>query len=321
MYLVTGGAGFIGSNIVEALVHKGERVRILDDFSTGDIANLTPVKDRVEILEGDLRDMPTVRRAVDGVTYILHQAALRSVPRSVDDPLSTDAVNTHGTLQLLVAARDAQTVKRLVYASSSSVYGDSTVLPKVEDQTPGPISPYAVAKLAAEHYCRTFSRLYGLETVSLRYFNVFGPRQSPESKYAAVVPLFMRAALNDEPIIVHGDGEQSRDFTYIDNVVQANLLSCTAAGVGGEVFNIACNSRHSVLDIARTVEKLLGRKVKIEHTPPRAGDVRHTQASIAKAERLLQYHPTVAFDDGMRRTFDYVRAQHRGTTRSQAAVS
>lgn len=308
MYLVTGGAGFIGSNIVDALVRRGERVRVLDDFSTGSRANLAEVADHVEVMEGDLRDMDAVRRAVDRVTYITHQAALRSVPRSVDDPLSTDAVNTHGTLQLLVAAREAKTVRRVVYASSSSVYGDSPALPKVEDQTPAPISPYAVAKLAAEHYCRTFSHLYGLETVSLRYFNVFGPRQSPESKYAAVVPLFIRAAIDDEPLIIHGDGEQSRDFTYIDNVVQANLLACTTPGVGGQVFNIACNSRHSVLAIARAIEKLLGRKVRIEHTPPRSGDVRHTQASIEKAERLLHYHPTVGFEDGMRRTLEHLRA-------------
>jgi len=308
MYLVTGGAGFIGSNIVEALVRKGERVRVLDNFSTGDPANLVAVKDRIEIIEADLRDMEALRRAVAGAQYISHQAALRSVPRSVDDPLSTDAVNTHGTLQLLVAAREAK-VQRVVYASSSSAYGDSPLLPKVEDQTPAPISPYAVAKLAAELYCRMFTRLYGLETVSLRYFNVFGPKQSPESKYAAVVPLFMRAALNNEPIIVHGDGEQSRDFTYIDNVVQANLLACTTPGIGGEVFNIACNSRHSVMEIALEVEKLVGRKVTIEHTPPRSGDVRHTQASIEKAERLLHYHPTIGFEDGMRRTFEHVRAE------------
>jgi UDP-glucose 4-epimerase len=255
---------------------------------------------------------------VTGVTYVCHQAALRSVPRSVDDPLSTDAVNTHGTLQLLVAAREAK-VRRVVYASSSSVYGDSPVLPKVEDQTPAPISPYAVAKLAAELYCRMYTRLYGLETVSLRYFNVFGPKQSPESKYAAVVPLFMRAALNNEPLIVHGDGEQSRDFTYIDNVVQANLLACTTPGVGGEVFNIACNSRHSVLEIALTVQKLLGRKLTIEHMAARAGDVRHTQASIDKAARLLNYHPTVGFEDGMRRTFEYLRAELGRNATSRAA--
>ncbi|MBP1684950.1 MAG: family oxidoreductase [Deltaproteobacteria bacterium] len=308
-YLVTGGAGFIGSSIVETLVARGERVRILDNFSTGSLANLAAVRDEVEIIEGDLRDMSTVRRAVAGVTYISHQAALRSVPRSIDDPLSSDAVNTHGTLQLLLAAHEAKTVRRLVYASSSSVYGDSPTLPKVEDQLPAPISPYAVSKLAAEYYCRMYTRLHGLETVSLRYFNVFGPKQSPESKYAAVVPLFIQAALRGEPIIVHGDGEQSRDFTYIDNVVQANLKACTAPGVGGEVFNIACNTRHSVLAIAHAIQCFVGRPLNIQHTPARSGDVRHTQAAIDKAERRLDYHPTVGFDEGMRRTFDHFAGQ------------
>jgi UDP-glucose 4-epimerase len=311
MYLVTGGAGFIGSNIVEALVRKGERVRILDNFSTGSPANLADVRSDVEIIEGDLRDAEAVRRAVAGVHYISHQAALRSVPRSIDDPLSSDAVNTHGTLQLLLAAHEAKSVRRMVYASSSSVYGDSPLLPKGEDQLPSPISPYAVSKLAAEYYCRMFTRLHGLETVSLRYFNVFGPKQSPESKYAAVVPLFIDAALHDKPLIIHGDGEQSRDFTYIDNVVQANLLACTAPGAAGEVFNIACNARYSVLQIARTIEQLVGRPLTIQHTPPRSGDVRHTQASIDKAARLLAYRPTVGFEEGMRRTFEYF-ARQRG---------
>lgn len=318
MYLVTGGAGFIGSSIVETLVRQGERVRILDDFSTGSRANLASVKDDVDIIEGDLRDLTAVRRAVAGVAYVLHQAALRSVPRSIDDPLSSDAVNTHGTLQLLLAAHESKTVRRLVYASSSSVYGDSPLLPKVEDQLPAPVSPYAVSKLAAEYYCRMFTRLHGLETVSLRYFNVFGPKQSPESKYAAVVPLFIRAALHNQPLTIHGDGEQSRDFTYIDNVVQANLLACTTPGVGGEVFNIACNARYSVLQIARAIEQLVGHKLTIQHTPARSGDVRHTQASIDKAARLLAYRPTVGFEEGMRRTFDYV-ARQRGPARLPAS--
>lgn len=287
-------------------------MRVLDNFSTGRRENLSEVADQIELVEGDLRDPSVLERCLRGVQYVSHQAALRSVPRSVDDPLSTDEVNTHGTLRLLVAARQAGTVKRLVYASSSSVYGDSKVLPKEEDQTPTPISPYAVSKLAAEHYCRTFFLLYGLETVSLRYFNVFGPRQSPESKYAAVVPLFIRAALLGEPLIVHGDGEQSRDFTYIDNVVQANLLAFEAPNVGGEVFNIACNERHSVLEIARLVERLVGRPVSIEHTPPRAGDVRHTQASIDKAMRLLGYRPVVGFEEGMRLTVDWLRQRLEG---------
>jgi UDP-glucose 4-epimerase len=308
MYLVTGGAGFIGSSIVDTLVRNGERVRVLDDFSTGSLDNLAEVKDRVEIIEGDVRDMAAVRRTVSGVTYVLHQAALRSVPRSIDDPLSTDEVNTHGTLQLLLAAHEAKTVRRLVYASSSSCYGDSPALPKLEDQLPSPISPYAVAKLAAEYYCRMFTRLHGLETVSLRYFNVFGPKQSPESKYAAVVPLFIRAALRDEPLIVHGDGKQSRDFTYIDNVVQANLLACTAPGVGGEVFNIACGQRYSVLDVVRAIGRVLARPLAVTHAPRRAGDVRHTLASIEKAERLLAYRPRVGFEEGMSRTVEALRA-------------
>lgn len=309
MYLVTGGAGFIGSNIVKALVERGERVRVLDNLSTGTWKNLTEVADRIEVVEGDIRDGAVLRAVLRGVEYVSHQAALRSVPRSVDDPLSTDAVNTHGTLQLLVAARDAGTVKRLVYASSSSVYGDSPRLPKEEEQTPAPISPYAVSKLAAEHYCRTFSLLYGLETVSLRYFNVFGPNQNPESKYAAVVPLFIQAALHDEPLIVHGDGQQSRDFTYIDNVVEANLLAFAAPGVAGEVFNVACNERHSVMEIAKLVERLVGKPLRIEHTPPRAGDVRHTQAAIEKAQRMLGYRPRVGFEEGMQRTVAWLRAQ------------
>jgi UDP-glucose 4-epimerase len=251
LYLITGGAGFIGSNLADALVRDGERVRIFDDFSSGRIENLAAIRDQVEIIEGDLRDYDEVKRAMRGVNFVSHQGALRSVERSVDDPMSSNAVNVQGTLNVLQAAREAG-VTRVAYASSSSSYGDTEVLPKTEDLTPAPISPYAVSKLAAEHYCRVYSRLYGLDTVSLRYFNVFGPKQSPESKYAAVIPLFMRAARRGVALEIHGDGEQSRDFTYIDNVVQANLLACTTPGVGGEVFNIACNSRHSVLEIALT---------------------------------------------------------------------
>jgi len=312
MYLVTGGAGFIGSHVVDALVRRGERVRVLDNFSTGDIAYLAGVRARIDLIEGDLRDMAAVRQAVEGVHFILHQAALRSVTRSVDDPLSSDAVNTHGTLQLLVAARDAGTVRRVVYASSSSVYGDSPLLPKVEDQTPAPVSPYAVSKLAAEHYCRTFTQLYGLETVSLRYFNVFGPRQSPQSRYATVVPVFLQAALAGESLIVHGDGEQSRDFTYIDNVVEANLSACTAPAAAGEVINVACGERYSLLDMLRTIESLVGHPLRVEHAERRSGDVRHTLASIDKASRLLGYRPRVDFAEGMRRTYEDFVATHAG---------
>lgn len=312
MYLITGGAGFIGSNLAESLVRKGERVRVLDNFCTGSMENLRAFERDVEVVEGDIRDAAVVKKAMSGVTYVCHQAALRSVERSVDDPLSSDEVNVHGTLQILMAAREAGSVRRVVYASSSSVYGDNEALPKTEELAPAPISPYAVSKLAAEQYCRVFTRLYGLETVSLRYFNVFGPRQSPTSAYAAVIPLFMRAALDGKPLEVHGDGEQSRDFTHIDNVVQANLLSCSVPGVGGEVFNVACGERHSLLEIASLVEKFVGHPVERRHVGSRRGDVRHTLASIDKAQRLLGYRPTVGFEDGLRLTFEALRASgHR----------
>ncbi|MEO8601631.1 MAG: SDR family oxidoreductase [bacterium] len=308
LYLITGGAGFIGSNLAEALVRDGERVRVFDDFSSGTLENLAAIKDRVEIVEGDLRDFAAVRRAMDGVTRVAHQAALRSVERSVDDPLSSDAVNVQGTLHVLQAARE-NGVKRVVYASSSSAYGDTEVLPKTEDLTPAPISPYAVSKLAAEHYCRVYTRLYGVETVSLRYFNVFGPKQSPESKYAAVIPLFLRSAFKNEPIVIHGDGEQSRDFTYIDNVVQANRLSLTVPGVGGEVFNVACGDRHSLLEIVEIFGQFLGRKLECKHIESRRGDVRHTQASIDRISQKLNYRPIVDFEDGLRLTYDWFKTQ------------
>jgi UDP-glucose 4-epimerase len=303
LYLVTGGAGFIGSNIAEALVRRGDRVRVLDDFSTGRRENLATLG-AVEVVEGDLRDAAAVHRAVAGVDGVFHEAALRSVPRSVDDPLSSNEVNVTGTLVLLLACREAR-VRRVVYASSSSVYGDDPTLPKVETLPTQPISPYAVSKLAAEHYCQTFARLYGLETVSLRYFNVFGPRQNPESKYSAVIPRFLAQALAGEPLEVHGDGEQSRDFTYIDNVVRGNLLAMETPGVSGEVFNVACGTRHSLLAIADAIADFLGRKLARTHVASRAGDVRHTLADIGKAERLLGYRPDVDFATGMRRTCEY----------------
>jgi UDP-glucose 4-epimerase len=312
LYLVTGGAGFIGSNIVEALVRRGDRVRVLDDFSTGRRENLAGFD--VEVMEGDLRDAASVRRAVAGVDGVFHQAALRSVPRSVDDPLSSNEVNVTGTLVLLLACREVG-VRRLVYASSSSVYGDDPTLPKVETLAARPISPYAVSKLAAEHYCQTFARLYGLETVSLRYFNVFGPRQNPESKYAAVIPRFLEQALRGEPLEVHGDGEQSRDFTYIDNVVAGNLLAMERPGVSGEVFNVACNTRHSLITIAEAIGDFFGRRLERRHVAPRAGDVRHTLADISKAERLLGYRPTVGFAEGMRRTCAYFVERFGGEQR------
>jgi len=317
MYLVTGGAGFIGSNLAEALVRAGERVRIFDDFSSGKRENLKSFAADVEVMEGDLRDMDAVRRAVDGVTGIYHQAALRSVPRSVDNPLATNDVNITGTLQLLIAARDAG-VERVVAASSSSVYGANEALPKREDQELLPVSPYAASKLAGEHYCRIFTRLYNLETVSLRYFNVFGARQDPDSQYAAVVPLFIQAGLDGVPLTVHGDGMQSRDFTYIDNVVQANLRAMEAPAAAGEAFNIACGSRYTLMDIVHAIERELGHPLTCRHTPPRAGDVRHTLADIAKAERLLGFKPTIDFDEGMARTVAYIKSQDFGRRAASA---
>jgi len=316
LYLVTGGAGFIGSNITEALVRRGDRVRVLDDFSTGRRENLAGLAG-VEVVEGDLRDPRAVSRAVAGVEGVFHQAALRSVPRSVDDPLSSNEVNVTGTLVLLLACREAK-VRRVVYASSSSVYGDDPTLPKVETLPTAPISPYAVSKLAAEHYCVTFAKLWNLETVSLRYFNVFGPRQNPESKYSAVIPRFLAQALAGEPLEVHGDGEQSRDFTYIDNVVQGNLRAMETPGVSGQVFNIACGTRHSLLAIADAIGAFLGRKLERRHVATRAGDVRNTLADIAKAERLLGYKPAVDFASGMRRTCEYFVARFAKPGREEA---
>jgi len=305
LYLITGGAGFIGSSLADEVIRQGGRVRIFDDFSSGFREN---VSEGVEVVEGDLRDYEAVRSAMEGVSYVSHQAALRSVERSVDDPLSSNAVNVGGTMHVLTAARDAG-VKRLVYASSSSVYGDSPELPKHEKLTPSPVSPYAVSKLAAEHYCRVYAKLYGLETVSLRYFNVFGPRQSPKSQYAAVVPLFMRAALDGVPLEIHGDGRQSRDFTYIDNVVQANWRGFRADGVAGEAFNVACGERHDLLEIADLIEGFVGHKVERNHIGSRRGDVKHTEASIDKVSTMMGYQPTVGFAEGMQRTFDALVAR------------
>jgi nucleoside-diphosphate-sugar epimerase len=303
LYMVTGGAGFIGLNIVEGLVKRGDRVRVLDNLSTGYRENLSTFPD-VELVVGDLRNAADVKKAVKGVHGVFHEAALRSVPRSVDDPTSTDAVNVAGTLGLLMACREAG-VKRLVYASSSSVYGDDPTLPQRETQAPRPISPYAVSKLAAEHYCRVFARLYGVETVALRYFNVFGPRQNPESKYSAVIPRFLDLSLQGEALEIHGDGEQSRDFSYIDNVVQANLLAMDTEGVSGEAMNVACGDRHSLLEIVDAIADFQGKRPTVNHVAPRAGDVRHTQADIAKARKLMGYEPRVDFADGMRRTLRY----------------
>jgi nucleoside-diphosphate-sugar epimerase len=308
LYLVTGGAGFIGSNIVEELVRRGERVRVLDDFSTGKWENLAAFLDEIELVEGDLRDPRAVRRAMQGADVVLHQGALPSVQRSVDDPLTSHAVNVTGTLNLLAAARD-EGVRRVVYAASSSAYGDSPTLPKREDMIPRPKSPYAVSKLAGEQYCRAFTEVYGLETVCLRYFNVFGPRQDPGSQYSGVIPLFITAMLRGEPPIVHGDGLQSRDFSYIANVVQANLLAATAPDASGRVFNVACGERYTLLDMIAALNDILGTEIEPTHTDPRVGDVRHSLADISAAEEVLGYRVLVDFCEGLRRTTAWYREQ------------
>jgi UDP-glucose 4-epimerase len=305
-FLVTGGAGFIGSNIAEELVKRKHKVRVLDNFTTGSINNIRPFLDKIELIKGDIRNENTLKKALRGIDYVSHQAALRSVVRSIDDPLSSNEVNITGSLKLLIHAKKAK-VKRVVYASSSSVYGDSRLLPQKESQKPCPISPYATSKLAAENYMAVFAKTFGLETVSLRYFNVFGPRQSPKSKYAAVIPLFIKAALQGKEIEVHGDGNQSRDFSYIDNVVEANILAALTPNVSGEVFNIACHSSNSVMDIVRNIEKIMGKKPSIRHTKPRPGDVRRTWADISKARKLLKYKPKVQFDEGIRKTFNWIK--------------
>lgn len=298
--LVTGGAGFIGSHLVEGLLARGRRVRVLDDFSSG-LREFLPSHAALEVVAGDIRDPEALRRAVAGVEVVFHQAALRSVPRSVEDPFGYHDVNATGTMRLLLAARAAG-VRRLVYASSSSVYGDQPGLPLHEELRPQPISPYGASKLIGEHYCANFARHYGLETVSLRYFNVFGPRQDPNSEYAAVIARFILAARRGEPLEVHGDGKQTRDFTYVANVVDANLAAAEAPGVAGEVFNVACGERLSVLDIAACLEEILRRPLPRRHTPPRRGDVRDTLADVSRARARLGYAPAIGFVEGLRRT-------------------
>ena len=299
--LVTGGAGFIGSHIVEELLRRGERVRVLDDFSTGRRENLGPFLGRIELIEGDLRDPSTVRQAVQNVDCVLHQAAIASVQRSVDDPLEAHAVNVTGTLNLRVAAQEAG-VRRIVYASSAAVYGDSPALPKQESMLPHPKSPYAVTKVSGEHYCRAFTEVYGLETVCLRYFNIFGPRQDPRSDYAAVIPRFITAMLRGEAPIVHGDGHQSRDFAYISNVVQANLLAATSPDVAGRVFNVACGKQYTLLGLIAILNDIFGTDFTPVHTAPRPGDVRHSVADVTAAQEALGYRVKEDFEQGLRRT-------------------
>jgi UDP-glucose 4-epimerase len=299
--LVTGGAGFIGSHLVDGLLADGWRVRVLDDLSTGSEANLAGARGRIEFVRGDLLEEKTVQRALEGVEVVFHQAAIPSVPRSIADPLRTNAVNVDGTLLLLELARRAG-VRRVVFAASSSAYGDSEVLPKVETMPAQPLSPYALQKYVGEVYCRLFTDLYGLETVALRYFNVFGPRQNPDSPYAAVVPLFIRSCLTGRPATIHGDGGQSRDFTYVGDAVRANLLAARAPGAAGRVLNVAGGRRITLNELLRTLQEITGSRVAPVHTPARLGDVRHSEADIGLARRLLGYEPRVALGDGLRAT-------------------
>jgi UDP-N-acetylglucosamine/UDP-N-acetylgalactosamine 4-epimerase len=305
-YLVTGGAGFIGSHIVEELVRRGEHVRVLDNFSTGKRENLAPYLEQIELIEGDIRSYHIVREVVEGADYIFHQGALPSVPRSINDPITTNEVNVGGTLNILDAARDAG-VKRVVYASSSSVYGENAALPKQEDMMPQPISPYAVAKLTGEKYCHVFSRTYGLETVSLRYFNVFGPRQDPQSAYSAFIPKFIVGMLEGMGLTIDGDGMQSRDFTFISNVVQANLLATEADGVSGEVFNVACGGCMSLNEIVENLRQILGCDGNIVNGPSRSGDVPMSLADIGQAKQRLGYKPVVPVRDGLEKTVEWFK--------------
>ncbi len=304
-YLVTGGAGFIGSHLVEALVARGARVRVVDSLATGHRRNLAHLRG-VEFVEGDLAQFETARQAVDGVEYVLHHAAIPSVPRSVANPLAAHRANVDATLNVLIAARDAG-VRRVVYAGSSSVYGDTDVLPKHEDLPPKPRSPYALQKLVGEHYARLFFELYGLETVSLRYFNVFGPRQDPTSPYSGVISLFIHALANGRRPVIYGDGEQTRDFTYVANVVDATLRACEAPAVAGTIINVATGQRVSVNRLLRTLCALWGTIVEPLYAEPRPGDVRHSQADITRARRLLEYEPRVSFEEGLRRTIAWYR--------------
>jgi nucleoside-diphosphate-sugar epimerase len=307
-YLVTGGAGFIGSNIVETLVARGERVRVLDDFSTGKRRNIEPFLPKIELIDGSVAKFDDCRRAVDGVDFVLHQGALPSVPKSVAMPRESNDANVTGTLNMLVAARDAK-VKRFVYAASSSAYGDTPTLPKVETMPARPKSPYAIQKYTGELYCRVFFETYGLETVALRYFNIFGPRQDPTSQYSAVIPKFITAYLKNEAPVIYGDGKQSRDFTYVENVIAANLAACTAnKQCAGSVVNIACGERIDLNDLARVIREAIGSDLMPRYEPSRVGDVMHSLADVSAAQELIGYAPKVKFAEGIARTIEWYRA-------------
>jgi nucleoside-diphosphate-sugar epimerase len=303
-YLITGGAGFIGSNLARRLVGQGDQVTVLDDFSTGKRDNLHDLRSAVRVIEGDICDIKTVRQATEGVDYVLHHAAVVSVPRSVEDPLRANSVNVDGTLNCLMAARD-EGVKRFIFAASSSAYGDTPNLPKREDMISQPLSPYGVSKLVGEMYCKVFNDVYGLETVSLRYFNIFGPYQDPASQYAAVVPIFITRLLKAQSPIVYGDGEQSRDFTYIENAVEANLLAVRSDRAAGRVVNVACGSRYTLNELLRNLKRLTRSGVEPTYSDPRPGDIKHSQGDMSTARELLGYEPSISFEEGLRRTVEW----------------
>jgi nucleoside-diphosphate-sugar epimerase len=308
--LVTGGAGFIGSNLTETLLRKGHRVRVLDNFSTGKKTNLIFDEDypSLEIVEGDIRDFPLCQKAMEGMEYVFHQAALASVPQSVEDPMTANSVNVGGTLNILLAARD-EGVRRFIYASSCAIYGDDPTLPKKEEMVPVPLSPYALQKYVGEHYGRLFSQLYALETVSLRYFNVFGPKQDPSSIYSAVIPRFIDALVYDRSPIVFGDGEQSRDFVYVDNVVQANLSAMSVKHLHGEVINIGCGEKTSLNRLLDVLKEILGSKVSPIYQEARKGDIGHSLADIQKGKEILNYEPRVGIEVGLKKTIEYFQRQ------------
>lgn len=305
-YLVTGGAGFIGSNIVEELVKRSEQVKVIDNFITGRRENLEPFLDKIELVEGDIRDLNLMEKLAKEVDYVIHQAAFRSVPKSVENPVLCNDINITGTLNVLIAARKAG-IKRVVYASSSSVYGNVEIFPQKEDFLPNPLSPYGVSKLAGEYYCRVFAATFGLETVSLRYFNVFGPRQNPESKYSAVIPAFIDKMLKNNRPSVDGDGMQSRDFTYVYNVVEANLSAVVSKDVSGEVINVGCGENYTILDIIKVLNKFLGSDIKPVFDPPRKGDARKTQADISRLKKYLGLTPTIKFEEGLKKTLEWFK--------------